>query len=377
MSESNHQSAAGVRHKSGLSRRRIAGGSVLAAVGVATAAPVVRAAVIYQSPDNVTSITTTTVAGTASVADGDKGTAFTGTYSGFTPGNAYNVSFGGQDVQVTSVTGGGVTYNASGMGTVTARRLTGATNDNDQLWYAGSGNASSSSLSVNGPQLSGFNAALSTNNIDLGADNLFSNTGNPVGNNSNVTRLDVEFGAFKASNLSAFSIFDRGPTDDHDAFKIAAITAVDANGNPANYGPLLSYGDGTWGTTDVTPSAEELILRRNDSSAGPLQPSDVTNQPIGGVIVPTSLLVPAGTTIYGYSLFAPTVTGSGTELTEWTDTTYFPPADSTSTGGGIDPAATVGVLFTARPAAVPEPASLAAAAAGAGLVARRARRRVV
>jgi hypothetical protein len=384
MARQNEIRGLNVHHKSGLSRRQIARRAVLGAVVISAAAPVVSASVIYQAPDNVTSITTTTVSDGSSVVNADKGTAFSGTYSGFTASHAFNVSYGGQDVEVTSVTGGGVTYNASSMGTVTARRLTTPTNDNDQLWYVGTGTAAGAALKLNGPALGGFNAALDTNNIDLGADNLFSNTGNTVGNNSNVTRLDVEFGGFAASNLSAFSIMDRGPTNDHDAFKIAAITGVDKNGNPTSYGPLLSYSDGSWGTTNLMASTEELILRKNDSSSGPLQPSDVVNQTLGGVIVPTTTLVPAGTTVYGYSLFAPTVTGSGTELTQWTNATYFPLANETSTGGGLDPAATVGVLFTtaasagqaANPTGVPEPASLGlAAVVCGGLLGRRSRRR--
>jgi hypothetical protein len=339
--------------------------------GVAATALPSQARSATVGPINVTSIQTRMVSSTGSDLMKVSGVATAGSYSGFTSSKSYSVDYQGQADQVLSVTGGGVTYSATGLATNVVRRVT-SPNNNDQLWYLGSGNASSPTLTLTGPSLGGFSQAFDTNNIDLGADNLFSNSGNAVGNNSNVTRLDLLFGAFHASSSTAFAIFDRGPTNDHDAFKIAAITAVDSNGNPTNYGPLLSYSDGSWGTTDVMPTQEELILRENNTiPLDELHPSDITDQAVGGVIVPTSSLVSTpGQTIYGYSLFAPTVTATGSALDNWQD---FALADSTSTGGGIDPAATVAVLFTTT--AVPEPASIGLIAVGGALLSRRARRR--
>lgn len=356
----------------GVGRKSSFGKAIIAAAVITTAAPMVSAGII-----DVSSVKTQLVAGKSSAVNPDKGVATPGSYSGFTSSKSYNVSYGGIDDKLISVTGGGITYSASGMATSVSRRIVSSSN-NDQLWYVGSGNASSSTLKLNGPSMTSFDSAFASNNLYIGADNIFSNTGNAVGNNSNVTRLDLVFGAFKASNLSAFTIFDRGANNDHDSFKIAAITAVDASGNPTNYGPLMSYSDGTWGKTNIMSTTEELILRKNDSSASnPFQPSDYTSQALGGVIVPTNTLVSSGTTIYGYSLFAASTTGSGTQLTQWTNTKYFPLANSTSTGGGLDPAATVAVLFTATPTVVPEPASVGLiAVAAAGLLGRRRKARI-
>jgi len=174
----------------------------------------------------------------------------------------------------------------------------------------------------------------------------------------------------------AFAVFDRGPTDDHDAFKIAAITALDSSGNPSNYGPLISLTDGSWGTTDLIPAEQEIILRKNNASpSNPFDPSDSTGQPIGGVLIPTGgtgALVPAGTKIYGYSLFSGVANGVGTQLVDFTDTTFFPDANSTSTQGGLDPVGTSAVLFTTQ---VPEPTALTlAGVAAAGLLGRRSRK---
>lgn len=296
-------------------------------------------------------------------------------YSIYQPAETYSLNYNGEDDAVKTVTAGSLgTYTLSSLGNVVVRR--GATGgNNDTVWYAGSGNgANGSTVTLDGSLVSGFNQALSSNNLLMGADNVFSNMGNAVGNNTNVDRIDVMFTAgFVASASQAFSIMDRGPSNDHDAFKIAAITSL-TNGAPSGYGPLISFSDGTWGETNLVPTQEENIVRESDSASNTtFHPSDSTAQSIGGVLVQANSLVPAGTTIYGYSIFAANVTGTGSELVNWTNTTYFPPADSTSTGGGLDPVATLAALYT--PAPVPEPASctLIAAALG-GMLGRRPKR---
>jgi hypothetical protein len=252
--------------------------------------------------------------------------------------------------------------------------------NNDQLWYKGTGTGvSGSTVSLYGPAVGGFNQAFDTNNLLLGADNLFSTTGNAVGNNTNVDRLDLLFTGFQASSTSAFGVMERGPTTDHDTFKIAAITAIDAQGNPTGYGKLITESDGTWGKTNLVAASQEIILRKNNNltPADTLHPSDSTAQPIGGVLIPTSDLVSAGTTIYGYSLFSADVTGSSTgsnnQLVNYNNTSFYHSADSTSTGGGLDPVA-VAVLYNTSPVPEPASASLLLIAAG-GILARRPNRR--
>ena len=330
--------------------------------------------------NDITSLTTSMT--TASSVTKTSLSGYGASYSIYKTADNYNLDYNGQDDAVKTVTAGSLgTYTVgSTLGTVTVRRAS-TGGDNDTVWYAGTGTGTNNSTVVlDGTLVTGFNQALSSNNLMMGADNVFSNMGNAVGNNTNVDRIDVQYSAFKASTAEAFTVMDRGPTNDHDAFKIAAITAIGANGAPSAYGPLISFTDGTWGHTSlVVPTQEENIVRENDSTSSPtFHPSDSTAQSIGGVLIQSSSLVAPGTTIYGYSLFAANVAGSGSELVDWTNTTYFPAADSTSTGGGLDPVATLAGLYTPV-TAVPEPATctLLAATAMGGTLARRPKRKTV
>ena len=371
--------------------------SVIAAA--AWAATPVRASVITALPGNltgvndVTAVTTDTVAGTASVTAGVSG-AGTG-YSVFTPSDTYQITYAGLDEQVSTVTAGGRTYAATGLASgVEVRRSAGP--DTDNLWYTGqeSGTASGSTLSLFGPQLAGYAQVLAGNDVNVGADNLFSThasgpLANPVGDNTDVARVDLIFaGGLQASADTAFVIGDRGSANDHDAFAIAAITGLDANGTPPDaYGAVLRFDDGTWGRTALDTAQEENVLRQEQvGTFDPLHPSDQVTQTFGGVAVTTAALA-AGTgsaTIYGYSLFSPDLTvtgdGSGTQLVDYADAAVYGRADYTSSGGGLDPVGTVAVLYTAAPVtvtAVPEPASAALAAAAAALALGRRRRRAV
>jgi len=88
----------------------------------------------------------------------------------------------------------------------------------------------------------------------------------------------------------------------------------------------------------------------------------------------TDLGVAAGTTVYGYSLFAPDVTDGGNtaNLVDWTNSTFFHTNTNSITTGGIDPIAVSGVLFSA----IPEPTTASLMMVGAGaLLARRPKRR--
>jgi len=293
--------------------------------------------------------------------------------------NTYTMNYANDVNSIVSATAGGTPYNVTGLGTVVVRRgSTGANNDTvweDGAWSTGSSVVNLQGTNVGGTASTADNKILGGNNILEGADNVFSNMGNSVGNNTNIDRVDVLFtGGIKASTAAAFAVYDRGPTNDHDAFQIAAITGM-SGGVPSSYGQLIPFTDGSWGTTNVVSSQQEIILRTNNSSGAldhNLHPSDSTGQPIGGVLIPSSNLVAAGTTIYGYSLFSATANGSGTQLVDWNNTTYFPAADSTSTGGGLDPLGVIGLEYQS---AVPEPASVALLTLGiGGLMARRPKR---
>ncbi len=336
--------------------------------------------------NNVTSVTTRLDTGTATSVTGVTGAPS----SNFNSSAKFTVNYAGDLDRVLTATAGGTTYAATGLATNVVRRFVGP--NNDQLWYTGtfSGNTSGSTVSLNGPALGGFTQAFDSNSLNVGADNLFSTkatgTGsNPVGNTTNVDRVDMLFSTgLTTSTGAAFVVTDRGASNDHDAFDVAAITSLDANGNPASYGPLLAFKDGTWGTANLTSPTEEVVLRKNDNLPNDtFHPSDFTSpgQAVGGVALTTAALDGgvAGQTIYGYSLFSADMTvtgnGSGTQLVNYTNSSVYGLADSTSTEGGLDPAATIAVLYTSNTPTVPEPATATlATSAAAGLLLSRRRK---
>ncbi len=328
---------------------------------------------------NITGFTSTMSSGPATTVSNVSGYGANNSYSPYKSSNTYTMHYLGNDQALTSVTAGGLgTYAVSGAGVVTTR--TGSTGaNNTTVWYQGTGSgADHTTVTLDGPQVTTYAQAFSSNNLLLGADNVFSNMGNAVGNNTNVDRIDILLtSGLKTSNNTAFSVLDRGLSNDHDAFGIAAITA-EVGGVPTAYGPLHHFGDGTWGSTAlVSNTTQEDITRKanavNDGKG--LHPSDSTAQSIGGVLIQTSSLgLPANTTIYGYSLFSGAVSQNDTSA-ELVNFAALPAADSTSTGGGLDPVGTLGNVYTLS--AVPEPTTgaLAALAIG-GLVARRPKRKL-
>jgi hypothetical protein len=321
---------------------------------------------------DVTSIQTLMVGGVGSTVSNDKGG---GNSSGFTSGRSYKMVFAGDDLKITKISTASASYVPSSLATTVVDRGSGP--NTDTIWYAGTGTYNTSTLNLLSAPVSSVPQAFSGNNLLVGADNIFTNTGNNQANNTNIERLDLVFaGGITASSNNVFSIFERGLTGQHDGFKIAAITAVDGNGNPSDYGPLVTVAGGTYGKTDDVSTQEFIVTRKNDSISGDLQhPSDKVFQPIGGIVIPTDNLATDGEKIFGYSLFATDVTGSGTELVNWKDTSFFP-SNTPETLAGLDLVGTAAVLYTNAQSPIPEPATgTLALVAATGLMARRSKRR--
>ncbi len=240
--------------------------------------------------------------------------------------------------------------------------LTGTAANANNIIYTRQTSSAGNTFNLAGPFIGDEQLAFSSNNINVGADNFFGNRGDGSGNNNNIERLDVVFdGGLTATTALAFSIFERGVTNGHDPFGIAAITAVDATGRPTAYGPLIRFGTGVgssygrYGTSDLLPSSTDWVVTRNlaaNQGAPATNPSArVSNQPVGGVtiavvapVASNGLGIAVGTKIFGYSLFAGDVTGTGRQIL--TDPSTFPLNSSSETGdGGIDLIAYTGVAF--------------------------------
>jgi hypothetical protein len=330
----------------------------------------------FAAPADVTAISTTFTAGATTTVTGVSG--YGDSVTGFKSTNTYTIKYLGGDLALSSVTANGLTYVPSAQAQAVVRRNNVGPN-NDILWYATQGTVnttSGSTITLEGPQESGYNAALSQNNLFVGADNIFGNTGNGHGNNTDVERVDLLYSSGITTNSTKiFTIFDRGLTGQHDGFKIAAITALDGSGKPSAYGPVITLNAGAWGNTALLPLDGYTVMRKNNTLVNDkFHPSDSTIQTIGGVAVNTTDLEPAGTTIYGYSLFAPDTKGSGSQLVDWTNSSFFPTNSNSSATGiaGLDPQAGSGVLFTC----IPEPSTGALLTVVAGaMLTRRSKRR--
>jgi hypothetical protein len=188
-------------------------------------------------------------------------------------------------------------------------------------------------------------------NFFTGTDNIFGNQGDANGNNNNIQRVDSIFtvSGITVNKTLAFAVFERGAINGHDGFKIAAITGLDANGNPSSYGPLISIATGAWGTTSLGP-LNTLVTRNNANQPGAdaTHPSaTASGQFLGGVSlnVITDLGVPAGAKIFGYSLFAADIPANANLINFNT----FPTNTNSGTAGGIDPLAYNGVLYQLVP----------------------------
>jgi hypothetical protein len=175
-----------------------------------------------------------------------------------------------------------------------------------------------------------------------GTDNMFDNTS---GNSNNIERLDwiLTSGFSTAAPASVgFAVFERGAAAAHDPFCIAAITSLDASGDPATYGNIVRVAAAQYG--DPGPSVSYRILKAQNPSN--LLDAGSNSQTRGGVIISLQNLgVAANTTVYGYSLFSSDLPGTATaaNLVDVTNATYFPL--NSGNAGGIDLIAVTGIYI--------------------------------
>jgi hypothetical protein len=345
-----------------------------------TAAALLAAATAASAAELITSVTTelTTVSGSSQPnTPGANGSTT------FDSGSNYDINWQGQIESITSFQTASGTYTPVGVADQLGIRR-GAGPNTGIVWFRGDADPTdpNTPVNLNAPQTS-YEQAFTSNNMLLGIDNLFTNETDPNGNNSNIERLDYIFsGGIEASDDNVFAIFERGLASEHDGFKIAAITALDGSGDPAGYGTVLDVAPGTWGTVYLTTTHPYIILRADNGGADTFEPSAYLMQNIGGIAFRTSELAAPGTTIYGYSLFAPDVTGTGDQLLDWTNPTYFPTntrwENANPLGGGLDPLGISSLLFSTTTSTTPLPEPGAASLvmlAGLALLGRRPRRR--
>lgn len=216
-------------------------------------------------------------------------------------------------------------------------------------------------LNLSPEPATGLETALLSFIINRGVDNVFDNVGKGGAQDNqntlnNIERIDYILPSGIADDPTdaearGFYVLERGGND---RFFIAAITSIDpATNTPTGYGPLRLFDVGDWVTSAPAITIETSVLDRTSPAAPALASHTVGPQPVEGVIFPiNSLLEPvdAGTTVFGYSLFAgDTPPGStSAQLTNIADTTTFPrDTFDTSPEGGLDLIASgFGILTT-------------------------------
>lgn len=274
------------------------------------------------------------------------------------PNTNYSVKYNNNgNVSINSFALSGKTYVKFGnFDTVIFRRVANAwetTGGNKQQIYV-QGNALVDNLTFNMPFPAAFpvvtggtymQRVMEDGYINRGSDNVFNNDSTSDLTYNNIERVDFVYKVGVATtglSMAGFLIAERGGNDD---FKIAAITGVDAVGNPTSFGPVLSVKATAYGNAIMTAST---YVMRKDVADGLLRPfSLVGAQAIKAVFIRlTDLSVGALQKIYGYSLMADDVTATtSAQLLAFTNATYFP-RNTTTSDGGMDLAAAPGIFHT-------------------------------
>lgn len=232
--------------------------------------------------------------------------------------------------KITGYTLGGIDYNfLLDPDTLALRRLGSATRLS--LWIEADGAVDNTDNEVflaperQVPERSLYQANL----LNIGYDNVLVNSGT---NASNVERIDAIYRTGMATSTpgtAAIPVMDRGANGE---FKIAMILSLDANGDPASYGNLISVAPGDFGGAVVGLGLSILFLQQAVGE-DPI-PTGTSTQGLGGTGITFSELgIVANQTVYGYSLFGVDVNTTDHTLT---DISTFP---TNSNNSGLDMAA--------------------------------------
>ena len=183
--------------------------------------------------------------------------------------------------------------------------------------------------------------------INRGSLDVFKNTGTNSGDQgpSNIERVDVIFPALTINNAADLPLngFLASEKSGNNSYKAAAILSLDASGEPASYGNLVTI---QANTSYGIPADDSYNPRRSNAF---IEDSNSDNQPlrVGGanerigisLITFADLGIAAGQTFYGISFFGDDVFDTDNLL----DPTTFP----NTTGTGADIYGALGAIVTA------------------------------
>ena len=294
--------------------------------------------------------TTSSVSGSSYTTSG----AASSPLSGNTYTYAYGANSGYSDHVITllSIESQGIGYRYESIPVnVTFRRVNNAaiTGTRDLMFYFGT--ISGSNIKLKAPYVDDMTTAFTGNtNLQRGSDNLFANTGDGNGNVNNIERLDVVIDAgisLVSADVQGFALMERGAINQHDAFVVGVITAIDGSGNPTSFSNLLRVNSTHYGSTNVIPNQNSVVVRRDNGSGELKASTGISGQGMGGVFFSfADFGITDGQTVYGYSVAASDFPSSGgaSDFVDYTNSTYFPLNTGGSSAGGIDMIALTGIV---------------------------------
>lgn len=215
-------------------------------------------------------------------------------------------------------------------------------------------------LSFKPPYIDTMETLLDGGMLNQGTDNIFTNAANGDGDQNNIERVDVIFTTglnTSTPTQAGFAIFDRGNNNQHDPFRIAAITSLDGSGNPNGFGAVMTCtagngsNNGSWGHPTIAAGNKQFAayVLRKDAAEPRLRVSSDVNQEIGGVFYSFSDLgITSGQSLYGYALLGPDGIASPTtaQLLNLNNSSVYPLSTTEAEGGGLDLVAVNSVFAT-------------------------------
>lgn len=288
-------------------------------------------------------ITTINVASSAAPDSQYNQTAPSDAGNNISSGVTYTVRNGqGNDLTVTSYVVGGITYdNFLVPDTVAIRRTDGSRFIN--IWYSliqiNTG-PNPDQLDLDPRAVADADLIYQTRNINAGYDNILVNDDDLASGSiqAQTERVDIIWRTGIVTcepDNAVFPVVERGGNDN---IRVAAITSLDANGDPNGYSPTVLISSSDWTGTGQTFN-NYLILRRQTLGQNPLPLLNIgtiagqTAQTVQGVAVSFSELdIMPNQVVYGYSIFA-----SDTDETipgiDLTDINTFPTTTLSSVSG--------------------------------------------
>ena len=161
--------------------------------------------------------------------------------------------------------------------------------------------------------------------INRGALDVFHNVeSNGSQKSNNIERIDILYPTFSAPETSLLDEIGYlvSEKNGNNGFKIAAVTSIDANGNPTSYGPLVTIDNGNYGEVNAALDWRFLQNEQNPPQNNPVGIGNSTEQYGFSLVTFSDLGIAQNDTVYGISLFGIDVTGTGGQ--DLLDPTTFP-----------------------------------------------------